>query len=71
MTPHVRTTPKRASGNPPEPYVSIDPAASFLGVSPSWLYRRGDICGVPCYRVGNHRRYRISDLDKWAQATAA
>lgn len=54
----------------PEPWVDIALAAQHLGVKKSWLYARGDELGVPCRRLGNARRYKISLLDEYMQAAA-
>ena len=48
-----------------EPFVDVTEAAKHLGVPVSWLYRRGDLEGLPCYRIGKHRRYKLTELDDW------
>lgn len=53
-----------------EPFVGIDEAAAHLGVPKSWLYQRGDAEGVPCARVGQKRRYRLSRLTEWAESNS-
>lgn len=54
-----------------ESYVDVKQTAEHLGVPESWLYRSADLAGLPCYRVGFHRRYRLSDVDAWVQREAA
>lgn len=50
---------------PPEPYVSLADAATYLGVSPrtlqDWVHDRK----VPFHKVGRLTRFRLSELDAW------
>lgn len=54
-----------------EPYINIEQAAQHLGVSIGWIYRR---CGtrreLPFYRVGNHLRFKISELEAFMEKHA-
>jgi excisionase family DNA binding protein len=52
-----------------EGFVGIREAAQFLGVKTSWLYERVRLGKVPSYKVGAFRRFKISELDAWAQTT--
>lgn len=54
----------------PNVWVSVDEAACFLGVKKSWLYNSGDKYGVPCSKIGNHRRYNLKQLDEYMRANA-
>jgi hypothetical protein len=57
---------------PFEPYVDINVASAALGVPVSWLYRQsvrpdGD---VPVRRFGKYLRFRLSELEAWAQRSS-
>ena len=50
-----------------EPFVPTEEAASFLGKERGWLYDNLDRLDIPHVRIGRQLRFRISDLDSWAQ----
>jgi len=39
--------------------------AEHIGKPMSWLHQNADRLGIPRTRLGNHYRYRLSDVDKW------
>lgn len=50
------------------PYMNVVEAADYLGLSKSWLDKlRIDGKGPAHYRIGRQVRYRIEDLDAWAE----
>ncbi|PSL04090.1 AlpA family transcriptional regulator [Haloactinopolyspora alba] len=54
-----------------EKYVDIHAVAEHLDVKVSWLYNHADRAGLPCYKVGQKRRYRLSEVDAWAEQNRA
>ena len=48
-----------------ERWITLKEAALHLNVSPSWLYQRAPLAGVPRVRIGNKYRYQVSQLDAW------
>jgi excisionase family DNA binding protein len=57
-------SPERAT---PEPLVSVEEAAAFLGVSTRTGYLWAEHGRIPSYRVGALRRFRLSELDAHIQ----
>jgi excisionase family DNA binding protein len=51
-----------------EPFVGIEEAARFLGVKRSWMYEQCRLNKLPSHKVGPFRRFRLSELEAWAQA---
>ncbi len=51
-----------------ERFVAIKEAARHLGVKVSWLYEAVRVAKVPSYKLGNFRRFKLSELDSWAAA---
>ncbi len=51
-----------------EPYVDIHVAAAALAVPVSWLYRQSMEAKIPVRRFGKYLRFRISELEQWAQS---
>ncbi len=49
-----------------EPFVDIRTAAQFLGVKRSWLYEQVRLGKVPSFKFGIFRRFRLSELERWA-----
>ena len=61
-----------ASGDKhPEPFVGVRRVAAHLGKPPSWVYNRGADLGLPLYRLGNHLRFKLSEVDRWVREHAA
>lgn len=55
----------------PEPYVSPKVAAQHMGIPVATIYKwRSESGGPPCYKVGKHLRFRLSEVDAWVEATA-
>jgi predicted DNA-binding transcriptional regulator AlpA len=57
----------------PEPYVAPETVVAFLELKSvrvlyGWNYE-GD--GPPAYKIGKHLRYRLSEVDEWAEAKRA
>ncbi len=50
-----------------EPYVDINVASAALGVPVSWLYRQSMHGDVPVRRFGKYLRFRLSELEAWAE----
>lgn len=48
-----------------ERWITLKEAAAHLSVSPSWLYQKGDLVGIPRVKIGNKYRYQASELDLW------
>ncbi|MGW0650867.1 helix-turn-helix domain-containing protein [Streptomyces umbrinus] len=48
-------------------YLGVDEAATYLCVSPRWMYRESGRHGVPRYYFGGRLRFKVTDLDNWAQ----
>jgi excisionase family DNA binding protein len=48
-----------------ERWITLKEAAAHLNVSPSWLYQKGQMAGIPRVRIGKKYRYQISQLDTW------
>jgi hypothetical protein len=43
--------------------LSVDEAASYLRMSPGWLYGSG----IPCVHLGRRRLYRRADLERFIE----
>jgi excisionase family DNA binding protein len=41
--------------------------AEKLQVSADWIYDRASSGGMPSYRIGTIRRFRISEIEDWLQ----
>jgi excisionase family DNA binding protein len=48
-----------------ERYVTTDEVAEFLGKPVTWVYNNAGPLGIPRYRLGNHYRYRLSEVAEW------
>lgn len=53
-----------------ERWITLKEAAAHLNVSPSWLYQKGQMAGVPRARIGSKYRYQVSQLDAWMNSQA-
>lgn len=49
-------------------WMTLKEAAAHLNVSTSYLYQRGDLVGIPRYKIGNKFRYKLSELDSWVKS---
>lgn len=54
-----------------EPLVSVEEAATFLGVQVGTAYLWAETERIPSYKIGNLRRFRLSDLEAHVQARRA
>ena len=50
-----------------EAYIGIEQASQFLGVKRSWLYEQCRLNRVPSYKMGQLRRFKLSELEEWAK----
>jgi predicted DNA-binding transcriptional regulator AlpA len=51
-----------------EPFVGIEEAAAFLGVTKRWLYNKQVALRIPRAKIAGRCRYRLSELSAWADA---
>lgn len=51
-----------------ERFVGIDEVATHMGKPVSWIYNNAERLDLPRYRIGNHWRYRLSEVDDWILA---
>ena len=56
-----------------EPYVSLTEVAEFLGMSKATLekWRFRNELPFPVYQIGRRLRFKLSEVDEWAQSQAA
>lgn len=52
------------------PLVGNKHAADYIGKPVSWLYHEASHAGIPRYKIGNHWRYRLTELDQWIDQQA-
>lgn len=48
-------------------YLGVCEAAVYLNMSPRWMYRESQRHGLPRYYFGGKLRFKVTDLDAWAQ----
>ncbi|GLJ90303.1 helix-turn-helix domain-containing protein [Streptomyces poonensis] len=48
-------------------YLAVDEAAAYLSMSRRWMYRESRRHGLPRYYFGGKLRFKVTDLDDWAQ----
>lgn len=56
-----------ASGERTSRYLGVDEAAAYLSLSRRWMYRESQRHGLPRYYFGGKLRFKVADLDMWAQ----
>jgi excisionase family DNA binding protein len=56
---------------PRERLVSAEAVAELLGVQPAWVLEQARAGGLPSYKLGHYRRFRLSEVEAWLQARAA
>lgn len=49
----------------PETWVTTEDVAAHLGKPVSWIHQNAERIGLPRRRLGNHFRYRLSQVDAW------
>lgn len=45
----------------------VQGVANYLGVSPSWVYKKVSFKEIPYSKVGRHTKFRKSQIDKWME----
>lgn len=50
-----------------EGFATTEEVADFLNKPLTWVYGNAGPRGIPRYRVGNHWRYRLSEVAAWVE----
>jgi excisionase family DNA binding protein len=50
-----------------ETFLTAHQLADKLQVSTDWIYEQASGGGMPSYRIGTIRRFRISEIEDWLQ----
>lgn len=53
-----------------EKFVGTQAVADLLGKPVTWVYSNAGPRGMPRYKIGNHWRYRLSEVATWMEAHA-
>ncbi|MFJ4868624.1 helix-turn-helix domain-containing protein [Streptomyces sp. NPDC088757] len=48
-------------------FLGIAEAAKYLDMSQRWMYRDSRRHGVPRYYFGGRLKFKVEDLERWAQ----
>lgn len=48
-----------------EHYVKVEDLEAHLGKSRRWIYANAERLDIPRYRIGNHLRFKLSEVDHW------
>lgn len=48
-----------------EPLATTAEVAAYLNKPESWVYDNAARLGIPRYKVGNHYRYRLTEVADW------
>lgn len=68
----MKATAQQPEGTTPEtrvePLVTVEEAAAFLGVQVGTIYLWAECERIPSYKVGNLRRFRLSELEAYLDA---
>jgi excisionase family DNA binding protein len=67
----VKRVSKPIGSSPLEPLVTVAEAATFLGVRIGTVYLWAETERIPSFKIGNLRRFRLSDLEDYVQAQRA
>jgi excisionase family DNA binding protein len=67
----VESASQPIGSSPREPLVTVAEAAAFLGVRVGTVYLWAETDRIPSYKIGNLRRFRLSDLEAQVQAQRA
>ncbi|WP_091465459.1 helix-turn-helix domain-containing protein [Paenarthrobacter nitroguajacolicus] len=51
----------------PSPFMTRRETAAFLKVSEKWLAQSGKAIGPDFHKFGNHCRYHVDDVVRWAR----
>lgn len=54
-----------------ERYLSVDEAATLLGLKPNTVYRLAKRRQIPCRKVGGRIKFTEADLEAWQAAQKA
>ena len=54
----------------PEPFVTAAAVAEYLGCTPKTIYNRVHAGQLPSYSLGGHLRFRLSEIEAWAESQA-
>ena len=50
---------------------TTEEVADYLNKPATWLYNNAGRLGIPRYRIGNHYRYRMSEVAAWVEGRTA
>jgi excisionase family DNA binding protein len=59
------------STSTPERFVGTKEVAAFIGKPASWVHNCAARHGIPRYRIGNHWRFRLSEVAAWVEGRRA
>lgn len=65
MAEQLRLAPQAPAAALNEPLLTAAQAALILAVRPSWVQAAARSGQLPCVRLGKHRRFLRSDLERW------
>lgn len=54
-----------------ERWVGVQEVADHLGMKVAWVYERTAAGTIPVHRIGNLLRFRLSEIDTWAESGTA
>ena len=52
---------------PNEPLATTAEVATYLNKPESWVYDNAARLDIPRFKVGNHYRYRLSEIERWVE----
>lgn len=56
---------EKAHASAREPWVTTNEVATHIGKPASWVYANAARVGLPRRKIGQHFRYRLSEVDTW------
>ena len=45
--------------------LTVEELATWLRKPRSWVYNRLGDLGIPHYKIGNHIRFKLSEVERW------
>ena len=45
--------------------MTVEDLAAWLRKPRSWIYNRIDDLGIPYFKIGNHIRFKLSEVERW------
>jgi excisionase family DNA binding protein len=51
-----------------ERYATTEQVAEFLNKPLSWVHNNAGPRGIPRYKIGNHWRFKLSEVAGWVEA---